>query len=216
MHERETHPWIYQYKLEVLTYFKLTAQRLDGGGPTHPYHPRNEESFTRASASPRPRQYYQNPSLFQQGSLLNQRPAVVPPVAASRASAPQIKSSCAEATPSAVDSWPLNGLTTAQAASDDPTDDRSDQIIRLSTNDNTRECEESPHPSVSRGISNTQPRLSDPSPSQGTSQLAPRQEDHRTGAPRKRKRSQFQDPSTATNGLDSVVGIDAGSDVLVP
>ena len=31
---------------------------------------------------------------------------------------------CAEATVSAVDSWPLNGLTPTQAVSDDPTDER--------------------------------------------------------------------------------------------
>ena len=141
---------------------------------------------------------------------------MVPPVATSRASALQIKSSCAEATASAVDSWPLNDLTTAQEVSDDPTDDRRDQIIPLLTNANTREYEESSQPSVSRGILNTQPRLSDLSPCQGISQLAPRQEDHRTGASRKRKLSQLRDPSTATSGLDSVVGIDSGSDALVP
>lgn len=153
--------------------------------------------------------------LDRDDSLPDLQPTVLPSMATSRASTSRSKSSCVEATASAVDSWPLNGLTTAQAERDDPTDARRDYIAPLLSNDIARKCGESSQASVSRGVLNTQPRLSDLSPSQGASQLAPRQEDHHTGASRKRKWSQLQDPSTAANGLDSVVGIESGSDGLI-
>ena len=153
--------------------------------------------------------------LDRDDSLPDQRPAVLPSMATSRASTSRSKSSCAEGTASAADSWPLNGLTTAQTERGDPMDARRDHITPLLTNGIARECGESSQASRSRGVLNTQPRFSELSPPQGASQLAPRQEDHYTGASRKRKWSQLQDPSTATNGLDSVVGIESGSDGLV-
>ena len=88
-----------------------------------PYHLRNEEGLTRTSASPRPRQYYHDPLLLQQGSLPDQ-PAVVcaAPAWRPRAFSP---ASYAEATVSMVDSWPLKDLTPTQAVRDHPTDGRA-------------------------------------------------------------------------------------------
>ena len=109
----------------------------------------------------------------------------------------------------------MNGLTAALAASDDPTDNCRDQTTPLLTDNLTREWEESSQASISRGVLNTQPRLSNLSPSLDAPQLAPRQAGHRIGASRKRTWSQPQDPSTATNGLDSVVGVESSTDGLV-
>ena len=191
------------------------TQRLD-----RPTDQSNEERFTGAGPSPRTQHHYQNLPPLQQDSLPHGLD-ILSSVALSVAAALQNESRTAGATAPAVGLGSLNGPTTAQALSDDPLTEKwnfelsRDHIVSVLTKDVPRECERSSQASTSRGVLNTQTRLSDLPPSQDAPQLAPRQENRWVGPSRKRKRDQLQGPSTATTGLDTLVSGRYDPDILV-